>query len=95
MGNPTSEKHSKVYLGVQGRLVIPAGMRRRLDLNPGDMLVARVEDNRLVIEKVKVMKRRGAARRAPTGNAHDCVAVDMAAELIEGQCCESSNAGDS
>jgi AbrB family looped-hinge helix DNA binding protein len=37
-------------LGRQGRLVIPADLRRKLGLNDGDELVARDEDGRLVIE---------------------------------------------
>ena len=37
-------------LGRQGRLVIPAELRRKLGLNDGDELVARDEDGRLVIE---------------------------------------------
>lgn len=76
MGNPTSEKRSKVLLGVQGRLVIPAGMRRLLGLSSGDTLVARVEDDHLVIEKGKTMKHRlkERSRRMPQ-------AVDIVAEL--------------
>ena len=36
-------------LGLQGRLVIPADLRERLALRPGDVIVASVEDDRLVI----------------------------------------------
>lgn len=88
MGNPTSEKHSRVQLGVQGRLVIPAGIRRRLGLNPGDTLVARVEGNRLIVEKAKAVRRRRKehCRRMPE-------AVGRAAELIEEQPRESPEEG--
>lgn len=41
---------ASLRLGRQGRLVIPADLRRKLGLNDGDELVARDEDGRLVIE---------------------------------------------
>jgi AbrB family looped-hinge helix DNA binding protein len=39
-----------VTIGPQGRLVVPASLRRQLGLEPGDRLIARVEDGRLVLE---------------------------------------------
>ena len=42
---------AKVNVGPQGRIVIPAGMRRALGIGRGDVLVARVEDGRVVLEK--------------------------------------------
>jgi len=47
-----------VSLGRQGRLVIPAQLRRSLGLEDGDRLVARQEANRLVIEKPEQIKQR-------------------------------------
>lgn len=41
----------EVSLGRQGRLVIPAPLRRALELEEGDRLVARQEADRLVLEK--------------------------------------------
>ena len=38
-------------LGPQGRLVIPAGMRRALNLSEGDTLVIRQDGDRLVMER--------------------------------------------
>lgn len=46
----TSEQ-TKVNVGPQGRIVIPAGLRRALEIEPGDTLVARLEDGRIVLEK--------------------------------------------
>ena len=43
--------HSDIHVGPQGRVVIPARMRRELDISPGETLVAHVEDGRLVLEK--------------------------------------------
>lgn len=40
-----------VRLGPQGRLVIPAALRRSLGLQPGDELVAWAEGDRLVLER--------------------------------------------
>jgi AbrB family looped-hinge helix DNA binding protein len=53
-----------VSLGRQGRLVIPASLRRSLGLEEGDRLVVRQEANRLVIEKPEQIKQRLKARFA-------------------------------
>lgn len=42
---------TRVTLGTQGRIVIPAGIRRHLQLKPGDELIARVENEGLILEK--------------------------------------------
>ncbi|HYG65172.1 MAG TPA: AbrB/MazE/SpoVT family DNA-binding domain-containing protein [Thermoanaerobaculia bacterium] len=48
----------KVSVGPQGRLVVPAEIRREMGIAPGDVLLARVEDERLVLEKREVVLRR-------------------------------------
>ena len=53
----------EVSLGRQGRLVIPAPLRRSLGLEEGDRLVARREADRLVLEKPQQIKQRLKARR--------------------------------
>jgi AbrB family looped-hinge helix DNA binding protein len=40
-----------VTVGPQGRLVVPARLRRRLGIGAGDVLVARADDDRLVLER--------------------------------------------
>lgn len=40
----------EVRIGPQGRLVIPAPLRKRLGLQEGDRLIAHLEDGRLVLE---------------------------------------------
>ena len=40
--NPT--EHFSISLGERGRIVLPAQLRRRLDLHPGDRLIIRVDD---------------------------------------------------
>ena len=48
----------EVHLGRQGRLVIPAALRRSLKLEEGDKLIAREEEGRLVLEKLETIKQR-------------------------------------
>ena len=47
-----------VSLGRQGRLVIPAALRRSLGFEEGDRLMAREEAGRLVLEKPETIKQR-------------------------------------
>ncbi len=54
--------HSEVRLGEQGRLVIPADLRKSLGFELGDTLIARLEDGRLVLEKQENVQRRLKAR---------------------------------
>jgi AbrB family looped-hinge helix DNA binding protein len=54
----------EVHLGRQGRLVIPAMLRRSLGFEEGDALVAREEAGRLVLEKPEMIKQRLRARFA-------------------------------
>ena len=48
--NNKKQKTVKVHVGPQGRIVIPAQFRKALDICPGETLIARVEDGRLVLE---------------------------------------------
>ena len=57
-------KSVEVHLGCQGRLVIPAALRRLLGFEEGDTLVAREEAGRLVLEKQATIKQRLKARFA-------------------------------
>jgi AbrB family looped-hinge helix DNA binding protein len=62
MGEPSASV--EVSLGRQGRLVIPAPLRRSMGLEEGDRLVARQEADRLVLEKPEQIKQRLKARFA-------------------------------
>ncbi|HRC86232.1 MAG TPA: AbrB/MazE/SpoVT family DNA-binding domain-containing protein [Thermoanaerobaculia bacterium] len=68
---------NQLQLGPQGRLVIPAEMRRELGFQPGESLVARIEGGRLVLEKPASVLSRLKARFAslPQG-------VSLADELV-------------
>ena len=41
----------RVRIGPQGRIVIPAELRKELGIQPGEQLIAHAEDGRLVIER--------------------------------------------
>jgi AbrB family looped-hinge helix DNA binding protein len=68
---------TEVTLGPQGRLVVPAPLRRALGLEPGAVLVARAEGERLVLEpRAAILARlRGRFASVPDG-------VSLADELI-------------
>ncbi|MBR8833087.1 MAG: AbrB/MazE/SpoVT family DNA-binding domain-containing protein [Stigonema ocellatum SAG 48.90 = DSM 106950] len=55
-------KSVEVHLGSQGHLVIPAALRRSLGFEPGDALIARQEEGRLVQELPETIKLRLKAR---------------------------------
>jgi AbrB family looped-hinge helix DNA binding protein len=40
----------RVKLGPQGRLVVPVELRRELGIEPGDQLVAFVENGKLIVQ---------------------------------------------
>ena len=68
---------TKVPVGPQGRLVIPSEIRRQLEIGPGDVLIAFVEDGRLVLEK-----REAVLQRLQRRFAHIPAGVSLADELI-------------
>jgi AbrB family looped-hinge helix DNA binding protein len=45
-----NQRYCYVRVGPQGRIVIPAHIRQALGIHPGQTLVARIEDGRLVLE---------------------------------------------
>lgn len=51
-----------VTVGPQGRIVIPSAIRSELGVEPGDTLVARVEDGRIVLESREAVIARLQAR---------------------------------
>jgi AbrB family looped-hinge helix DNA binding protein len=67
----------EVTVGPQGRLVVPAALRRRLGLQPGDVLVATADEDRLVLER-----RDATLARLQSRFAHIPSDVSLADELI-------------
>ena len=45
------QNHKEVKVGPQGRLVIPASIRRAMGIVPGEILLATTKDGRLVFER--------------------------------------------
>ncbi len=75
---------TKVPVGPQGRLVIPSEIRRQLGIAPGDVLIAVVEDERLVLEK-----REAVLQRLRRRFAHIPAGCSLADELISERRSES------
>lgn len=78
-------RESQVQIGPQGRLVIPAGLREALGLHQGDKLSARVEEDRLVLEKRENILARLKARFRTVPES-----VSLVDELIEERHAEAS-----
>lgn len=55
---PVPPPQASVRLGPQGRLVVPAPMRKALGFRPGENLLAHVENERLIVEKAEAVERR-------------------------------------
>lgn len=53
-----SGSSNEVQVGRQGRLVIPARLRKSLNLKPGDRLVARKVGESLVLERREAIEKR-------------------------------------
>lgn len=71
------EPAAVVRVGPQGRIVVPAPLRRRLGIQAGDVLLARAEDQQLVLER-----REAVLARVRALFAHVPSDVDLADELI-------------
>jgi AbrB family looped-hinge helix DNA binding protein len=66
-----------VTLGPQGRLVVPAPLRKELGLETGEQLMARVEDGRLILER-----RDAVLARLQQRFAHIPPGVSLSGEVI-------------
>ena len=47
----TKSRKNEVYVDSRGRVVIPAHLRRAINIGSGETLFARVQDGRLTLEK--------------------------------------------
>jgi len=57
----------EIQIGPQGRLVVPAKLRRELGMESGCRLLIRVEDGSLILEPRKVVERRLHERGTGSG----------------------------
>ena len=73
----TSHNEHPVRLGDRGRLVLPAELRRALDLKPGDELVARLDG-----DGVRLVSRRSLARDVRGMLSRLAPERDLVAELL-------------
>lgn len=74
---PETEPAVEVRVGPQGRIVIPAPLRKRLGIKPDDRLVARIRDGQLVLET-----RESIIRRLQERFSHIPPEVSLVDELI-------------
>jgi AbrB family looped-hinge helix DNA binding protein len=76
----------EIRVGEQGRIVIPADIRRELSIDSGSTLVARIENDRLILEKPDAVLKRLQDRfkKIPKG-------VSLADELIAERRAEAKN----
>ncbi|MBI3974049.1 MAG: AbrB/MazE/SpoVT family DNA-binding domain-containing protein [Chloroflexi bacterium] len=70
--------YAEVRVGPQGRVVIPAALRRSVGIDAGDRLITRAEDGRLIFEKREAILARVRARFKGVPPE-----VSLANELIE------------
>jgi AbrB family looped-hinge helix DNA binding protein len=80
----------ELKVGPKGRIVIPAGFRRALRIEPGSVLVGHVEDGRLILERREAILQRLQARFAATVPAGISLADELIAERREEAQPESS-----
>lgn len=53
-----ADSANEVQLGAQGRIVIPASLRKAMNLRPGDRLIARLSAGGLVFERREHVEKR-------------------------------------
>jgi AbrB family looped-hinge helix DNA binding protein len=78
--NAGMERTEAVTVGPQGRLVIPAEMRRELGISAGDVLLVRAEADRLVLEKREALLQRLRSRFRQAAAAGASLADELIAE---------------
>ncbi|HFQ14180.1 MAG TPA: AbrB/MazE/SpoVT family DNA-binding domain-containing protein [Gammaproteobacteria bacterium] len=84
-----ASNENEVQIGAQGRVVIPAALRKALKLKPGDRLLARKVGESLVLERREAVERRLQARFS-----HIPRDVSLTDELIAERRAEADQDGD-
>lgn len=86
---PDSTVSNEIQLGPQGRVVIPAALRKALHLEPGDRLIARLEGDALVLER-----REAIGKRLQDRFRHIPAHVSLVDELIAQRRAEAGKEAD-
>jgi antitoxin PrlF len=81
-----ASSQSELRVGEQGRIVIPIEIRRALSIDIGSTLIARIEKDKLILEKRDAVLQRLQSRfkKIPAG-------VSLADELIAERRAEAAN----
>ena len=74
---------NEIQLGPQGRLVVPAALRRQLGIEPGERLLIRVKDGALILEPRAVVVRRLRDRFRKVGRAISLADALIAERRVE------------
>jgi|SRR5580698_9225359 AbrB family looped-hinge helix DNA binding protein len=81
--NVTNRKHVTSRINDNGRIVIPASIRKNMGLNPGDVVVMSLEDGVLRIESQVAKIRRIQAEFKPFANPASLASDELIAERRE------------
>jgi antitoxin PrlF len=76
----------EIRVGEQGRIVIPADIRREMAIDIGSTLVARIENDKLILEKREAVLKRLQSRfkKIPKGiSLADELIIERRAEAID------------
>lgn len=76
---------TEIRIGRQGRVVIPASLRKALGVDEGDTLIAHVADDHLVLEKPEAILRRVRKRFSVVPKEVSLVDELIADHLAESQ----------
>jgi AbrB family looped-hinge helix DNA binding protein len=79
----STPRATHLTIGPQGRVVIPADLRRELGLEPGTPLVAHVEEGRLVLERRDQILRRMREELRGSARPGSSTVDDLIAERRE------------
>lgn len=75
--------NNEIQIGRQGRLVVPAALRRELGISPGERLLIRVKDGALILEPRHVVERRLRERFRKVGPNVSLVDALIAERRVE------------
>jgi AbrB family looped-hinge helix DNA binding protein len=84
----SAEPASETTVTPQGRVTIPASLRREVGIEVGDTVIVHIEDGRVVVEtrdQLTARTRRDVARAATGGSVVDELIADRRADAARDQ----------